>query len=987
MGGYVELGSLSSSDVLSGGPRSYKNSGIETTPYPDYSSKRPGPTLRKGIYQGLAKIPIPFSMELADILVSYTFSHFDEDFRFLIIPDYITNIVGNELKRYLCAIEAYRQSNKRVHFPIELLVSGLRNKDFQVYLKRVRLKSFLYSSGLQLMEEPDWWNDVPRYHVYDIGEIFNYSYCFRWEESDPEDYLVGWKEPPRPLTAEVRKEFRDCVEAILPDSVERVLEEEILLKNSSSSAFDPSDHSRKTKVYKEKESKNSFSSDPLFGKRCLIYVSPDNYRDTIILSVPQSNSVKLIEQQCALIAERCDYSAYIRDEREFDKALRKYRKDFSYFLDRDLEKEGITKPRELVQIILEVLEEKYPGLPAWKYKDIYKDYRILHDGKILNPPRGHGLGMANALTTIMQCAVVEMVFQRMNRNDFTIGLMGALAYNDDLTIGFTDEEDLETYWDSEDSVMTDLRLLRKNTKSHRGEDFVLCERYNESLNRKLSYHMTELFNIFSAPLIGIAKSYSSNLSSHISAEMIDTYIHSIVDFWGYEFYEDEWRYPAAFGGWISPSYLGIRLDHHLIGVLGYKYEIFRARNACKLVLQSKRTGGRIYRSPLIVKYGPDLNIPSGLDQYIIYMKSIKEVENIYRQNIPGPNLERMILGWQNIRYKAFEKRLDTLPTKKEAFTDLVNSSLLKDFLPDRDICVKEPIHRSSYPLKRAWVPNNLLSFIKYFNRGRISDSIIPFWKGLAGVSINRKLLSAEERRKLDQQHYLVDQLDLSSRFLYIDALPPKGYCIYDSNNYATCCLQIHGSFDYLIPYEVVRKELDVKKSREDDLIEDILQSDNSSLFRLLTDKLKDYKIALQLICNPNLLNELDLLLVMKEQEKEEEERIPNEIEDLYSGLNYFEWRELQFEDRVKHPLFHIFCVIDSWIKSQDSDSGMYSYEQNERIAQDINPGATAYWISIGGKLMTASNRSLRFIYPDWYLDSINYGDSDSEGDEPFYFDL
>jgi hypothetical protein len=69
---------------------------------------------------------------------------------------------------------------------------------------------------------------------------------------------------------------------------------------------------------------------------------------------------------------------------------------------RDLKKEGLTKPRFILKIILDELHLRWPKLKAFEYPEFFDSFKIPG----VDAVRGHGQGMANALTTIMQIALV-----------------------------------------------------------------------------------------------------------------------------------------------------------------------------------------------------------------------------------------------------------------------------------------------------------------------------------------------------------------------------------------------------------------------------------------------------------------------------------------------------------------------------------------------------------------------------------------------------
>lgn len=78
-------------------------------------------------------------------------------------------------------------------------------------------------------------------------------------------------------------------------------------------------------------------------------------------------------------------------------AKKLFGKCFSFWC-RDFTKEGLTKPRNLLTIILEEMEAKGYDIINTKF---YEGITVLDGENWSEPVRGHGLGMANSLTTLM----------------------------------------------------------------------------------------------------------------------------------------------------------------------------------------------------------------------------------------------------------------------------------------------------------------------------------------------------------------------------------------------------------------------------------------------------------------------------------------------------------------------------------------------------------------------------------------------------------
>jgi len=332
--------------------------------------------------------------------------------------------------------------------------------------------------------EIDSYNLIPLVgELTDLGQVFNYKYWFFWEEPETDDWKYSLIDVPS-ISDELIQRFEEAVDFVTPDTVPVIEPEVVLTSVTSSGAIAPDGTRSKVWRLKEIEELNSFSSSPLKGHLTCVRKCAGEVREAITLSLPQSNSVKLIEKQVARICEDTLYSAYGLSPGEFDKTLSDFYNQNTHYFCRDLTKEGITKPRWILHAIFRVLKRKFPNCPAWDYTGIYSDMTyILPDGTHVETKRGHGLGMANALTTLMQCAAFQLFL--WDAADDLIKRPTALFYNDDGVIASSEEDVILAYEQEEEDLLSGLGLLKKNEKSYRGQVGCLCERYSNSyLGRK-----------------------------------------------------------------------------------------------------------------------------------------------------------------------------------------------------------------------------------------------------------------------------------------------------------------------------------------------------------------------------------------------------------------------------------------------------------------------------------------------------------------------
>lgn len=709
--------------------------------------------------QGYRVDPVPYSKELANLLHEFSVRNYSSDFFKIIIPDSIVSIVGNEFKRYLCSVEAYCMLKTSV-LSRDFLLRGLLRRDFADYLKKIKYKSFLQSRRLRCLETPDWWNDVPSFSIDDIGGIFNYRYAFFWEEEDTEDYKNSLI-PCEKMDNETRENFKICLRNILPETIDVIDEREILLSNSVKSCMKKDGTSIPTWIEKGEKNRNTFSTEPLFGKRSSIPVFPGGYRDIVTFDLPTVNSIKFIEKQTCEILKKLKNPIYTAKNSDKFSIYENFKRKYDFFIDRDLSKEGLTKSREILQLMKEVLTEKYPQCKAFELMDIYKGFTILNGNEIIRTNRGHGLGMANALTTLMQYVIFDLIkVESLLYEDYVLDNCGFLAYNDDFTAGFRSSLDLDEYWEVEGRVLEKLRLIRSPSKSHVGEEFVFCEVYsNEEFNRKESFSLIEFSQLFACYNISHAKMLSGSIFKRIFSLTEHPLYERLISFWGFEFFSGEENYPASFGGWFNPGIKGVRLD------LLYLDDSYNIRNAFfaldeKLYLpDKKKKKDKLYIDPLNQLYGFQLDMGPLEDQFLVG-RTISEIRKKFFNFKDSQKVQRAFDDLLKRRRKRFEDSKNSAYISNGQLADLlIERFITKDFLIPKKLSEGEiPFTvQKREPLFFPSVPNPLLSYLEFFNPGKIDKKIvpdpIPFISGWDPNEKNRNITSFSRGNIRDTRLY------------------------------------------------------------------------------------------------------------------------------------------------------------------------------------------------------------------------------------------
>jgi hypothetical protein len=511
----------------------------------------------RNVWQGICNSPIPWDPRLAEVVrIQIDMGLLSPDPSVYIVPDVVNDNIRAEIKRFMMAILAYIKSPNPV-IPLGEISMGILDRNFPSYLKQVRSKALILAAkGTHDSDPGPEYNNIPSYIIKDIGDIFNYKYWFNWEIEPGND--IEFSTVPVQIQTESLVLFKDAVRRLVLEVKEKgnvptVDEYSISSTLSSSSSIY---QGKRSKVWKDKEKDHSFSKSPLRGYLTYVQKGPCELREAVTLSVSQSNSVRIIDKQVYHIVKNMRHSAYNSDFEVFSKRLKYFNETNIRFFNRDLTKEGITKPRQLIHAMISILEEEFPHMPAWRYKGIYDNmYYILPDGSTKYTERGHGLGMANALTTLMQCATFEAYLQTLDIPD----TISALFYNDDASIASRDFFDLDTYQDGEADFLASLGQIPKGTKTWSGRISILCEQYYpENLNVKASYKNYARLIPFASSCILTAKSVANLTLDPSYGEPRWDLFESLIAFFGLESGSvEEATTPYSCGGWLNLKYGGV----------------------------------------------------------------------------------------------------------------------------------------------------------------------------------------------------------------------------------------------------------------------------------------------------------------------------------------------------------------------------------------------------------------------------------------------
>lgn len=652
----------------------------------------------------------------------------------------------SEVRRFFLSLDAYIESPNPV-IPEKSILFGACNKDYAEYLKRVKRKSFQTSWHVELFSKPEWWDDVPAYTISEIGDIFNFAYLIFFE-GEVDDYK--WGEIDVKINPDTLKIFEETLFSLLPpeNEIEHIKKEEILLDISSSSSLDGDKHRPQWKV---KPDRLYFNKVRQPCDRCVIQVSPNNYRDAHILDPADVNSIGWMDKQVMMILREMDDHIHLVDKDEATRRCRKLIK-YPHFLQRDFRKEGITKPHEIACSVIRVLQKAFPKIDAFKdMENFYGTYPLTVDGEVKYMKRGHGLGLANGITTLMNLTLHCMTVDRI-RGMFPDIKSDCLCLNDDFVAGFEDDSVVDEYWDEEGQIFEELSIIRADDKSFRSYGcYVIAERYFSNLgeDKKVSYQLRELLLPLAGYNITHAKEQFISVQSVISSDLMDRYLGEIISYWGYEFYPSEAQTPYKIGGWLNlriekVDFTLVEIEH--LELKSYHYRGFEAVKVSPIIPK----GGTMYECPFRKLY-PFVTLDDDIAEAVNYLPKDQAEWKFGRI---FSNLNKFTAYWDNLykrRQKAFKK--DICMNYIDLLKSIVSTYRKTQFYPNNDMI--KTYHNWNFlsaRIKDLYLDANpvfsALAYNKQIEYGFSEKFSLAFARPDEDFSLKRGLYSREVERSL-----------------------------------------------------------------------------------------------------------------------------------------------------------------------------------------------------------------------------------------------
>jgi len=403
-------------------------------------------------------------------------------------------------------------------------------------------------------EEVNKWDKVSSY-----TDIFPERHLIYWDEEDPEDYK--YMNEYLATDSEELAKYKDTLHLLLKDITLKPVPDFIIKSEGGSSVIDDK---LKFRGYKKLSSRDVNYSHTMKGYRALIKVGPANMRDAFVLEEASLNSVTLLSKLTKQIVSKLKWSS-MKSKSEEDyiqlRARRAIEKRYCSYI-RDFTKSGLTLPHEVLNATRDVLMELYPG-SGFEFMDVLFDLKIRKDKsskELLPVRRGHGLGMANEITTLIQCVLDEMNRNSINNPKDLI----TDIWNDDFRlIGLYPSVQAYAIADLERCEKLGFDVKHQKTALLQGATLFLEEYYcayeGHNWNKKILLELT-LDNAYYAYNVTHAKFLvRPDSTSLLEVEGLGDRYFDLYKHWGYEFYSREFFFSNDVGGWFDESYAGRKI--------------------------------------------------------------------------------------------------------------------------------------------------------------------------------------------------------------------------------------------------------------------------------------------------------------------------------------------------------------------------------------------------------------------------------------------
>jgi hypothetical protein len=421
---------------------------------------------------------------------------------------------------------------------------------------------------------------------------------------------------------------------------------------------------------------------------------------------------------------------------------------------RDFEKEGLTKPRIILRVLLEELHDRFPEEPSFANPGFFDKWILEVDGVDVEAERGHGLGMANELTTLMSFVIEAMVCKRTRIRTRWSGYV-----NDDAAAIFETWQEAKKFCDVDRDVCGELGLAYKEKASFLCcGSIVLCENYVSilcpNINRKLLFDKQAFAKLYGcANALHARESLKGAAYKNVTSGMFN----ALVNYWGPIYNRREFHNLTALGGWETRRLRGINVEYidrcasteldHL------ESRIFRVEKKAKIRFAAWR--GETYKVKALHFFS---------EEYLKIKKVPLKMNNdlMFR---PSMRPEEHTQGWNRfLRFlrKAVKQAKNCPLVVKDVYEYQCNQSPAEDIIPP--IGLRKGVTR--LPVRVTQVPAG--SHPYWFGKNSEEYDLFAGYPAKrleyslelgSGEHYIPQLLTAKEKERLSQRYVRESQID------------------------------------------------------------------------------------------------------------------------------------------------------------------------------------------------------------------------------------
>lgn len=384
---------------------------------------------------------------------------------------------------------------------------------------------------------------------FSVGDVYrsNFLFCWKPERESVTKYSLRPVIYDKDIADEFRQTLREYLDSKALGNIPEVSYKEFL-KSSSKGTFDGKNYMSKfvSAARIRGRSRIAFVDRELKGARTACVEELDSvvrirmieHNLANILSFETKNGMKL---QPGVARRRLGSAMW-------DKHHVSYCRDF--------EKEGLTKPRYLLKIMLSELYRR-SKFDCFSATDFFDNWVIEENGEVFVTLRGHGLGMCNSLTTLMNI-VIEIMVSKLSCNT-----VDSLYCNDDAAMILKNYDDAISYAGVDRYICEGLGLVLKDKASFISRrEVVFCEQFfcrgRKDYEKKLSHNYMGFYNILKCANVLHARELTNSTNVvFIPTALLD----DIMQYWGWILFRNEFTRPSNQGGWFRSAYEGVDISY------------------------------------------------------------------------------------------------------------------------------------------------------------------------------------------------------------------------------------------------------------------------------------------------------------------------------------------------------------------------------------------------------------------------------------------